>query len=371
MSRNFEHILKLELFHDYYRNGISQDFTCVPTKQCQRVIDRHQMIYRNTNNGFELLNQSTNNDINSVLALNKNTKLIFKLILKNNALLNITDLHRENGSILYFFNQKWKNVLNMKSIKLRPKLFKYKVNLSRDVPVELTVKDSFGNEIISKIVNGKSGTYETEINFESYRSGIYHFTLVNQDTIVQQEQICIDNQLFSEQPLGLIEIQKFTHQLVPKNYSYSFISKSVPWTFCLNQRKKNNDATYRIEQKEPSVSNNRYSEINFNFEEKTDDKKQTSIVFESGHFNKVGEFTAMPIPFYEEAVQLQLVQYEQEYDKPSKPSKPSKPKKPRDGHGHKQHHHDKPKPKHKGKVLIKKLAEPSIYNLKPEVFIYI
>jgi hypothetical protein len=367
VNRNFKHILKLELFHNYYRNGISQDFNCAPTDQCQRLIDRHQMIYRNTNNGFEILNQSTKDDANSAVLLNKNIRLIFKLRLKNNALLNITDLHRENGSVLYFFNQKSKNVLDMKSIKLRPKLFKYNFNLSRNVPIELTVKDSFGNEIISKTVHSKSTNYETEINFESYRSGIYHFTLLNQDTIVQQEQICIDNQLFSEQPFGLIEIQKFTHQLVPKNYTYSFISKSVPWTFCLNQRKKNSDTTYRIEQKEPSVSSNRYSAINFNFEEKTDDKKQTSIVFESGHFNKVGEFTAMPIPFYEEAVQLQLVQYEQEYDKPGKPNKP------KHGRDHRQHHHGKPKPKpkHKGKVIIKKLAEPSIYKLNPEVFIYI
>ena len=91
MNIFYKVLFKVHLFHNYYKSGISDDFTVFPSPDCKKVLNRFGLLFRQTRRGFSILYglHDNKNTAELVKPLNSDFILSFYLKAKKNILLNL------------------------------------------------------------------------------------------------------------------------------------------------------------------------------------------------------------------------------------------------------------------------------------------
>ncbi|MBD3421967.1 MAG: hypothetical protein GF398_17790 [Chitinivibrionales bacterium] len=109
MMIRYKTLFSIDILHNFYANGASRDFALAPTDETVETLRSFDLLFRPTSRGATVLYQVQErgrNDSVRTRPLGDDALLTFKLIIRNNAFLNYTDLpidHAPN-EIYYFSN---------------------------------------------------------------------------------------------------------------------------------------------------------------------------------------------------------------------------------------------------------------------------
>lgn len=254
MKTSYQPLCKLQLEHSYYdETRDAGNFRIHPTPACQRILDHHHILFRQTENGVLLyvavIPDTKPPELFQELNL-ETLKLAFWLEVINPLFFNISALPAEHnvGKELFYFNnltdhrpshadgeplylndttskQSLGASLELLTGSLYTASFKQKVT-----DITLNLKDQFENILKSIPINEPNGLSEYRIDLADI-SGLIpgQYLLENENTPDDSYHIYYDPELRGKSIFGLIELYNTTTNLTPDSSekvisSYQFLS---------------------------------------------------------------------------------------------------------------------------------------------------
>lgn len=249
----YRKLFNINALHDYYKNGICNSLTIIPTADCLKKIKNYKLIFKQNGSSFNIVYKATDE---SGTPLIDASGLLFTFIISlnnPNELLNITHLDINTDvftskKVIHFTN----NPANSKTIThkfidyLKPQIFNYKFpfkanNLSTDI-ANLEVLDMEGNTILgswSSIPPDNDYYYYKKIDLSNYPNGKYIFRPGDSNNVQRDEIIYIDNELSNQSIFGLIEIAYDSNAL--DEYNISLIRQESYWKYFIVNKSGNID----------------------------------------------------------------------------------------------------------------------------------
>ncbi len=90
MTREYKILFKVAIKHDFYQSGQSKDFEFVPTGECVRLMENHDLLFRNNGSGFFVAFKKTNGQVQRPIG--GPLRLAFLMKLKNPSFERFTNL---------------------------------------------------------------------------------------------------------------------------------------------------------------------------------------------------------------------------------------------------------------------------------------
>ncbi len=230
MRRAYKLLFRVRLLHGYYTNGISHDFSVVPTPETARWLKDNYMLFRIDDTGFRIFyTADTKNTPDAPFIPFDAIRLRFMLLLENpGKFFNITDLTIDgkvckSGNIVEFVNNGTvSGDLNQHLIqKAEPGIFTYEfpqvVSPASASIGKLEVFDE-QNEQISisdpdthfpdpdEIHHTPDGRFFYPLDLTSYPVGVYKFKSYVDDANEAEERIYLDGQLKKMSVFGMVHI---------------------------------------------------------------------------------------------------------------------------------------------------------------------
>ena len=259
MKRTFKNILGLTLLHDYYIDGLTNDFLIVPTAATRHFLKKHRLIFRNTAHGFYMgCDNLTMAMLPRILA---GKTLSFVVKLRNTDFLNFTELLSKSGSkdIYYLHSQSKSEELTQEVVALYPPVFTHQFLAINENTKLLRVEDPEGNMRIEKTFTPEyvDQKLSASINLEGHFSGLYRFIVIdkpdeNTENIEKTESIYITYESPAKDIFGLVEITLPDFSaFVPdtyeaSQYQYQFNTKASLWEYHLLFSKDYGDHSFEI-----------------------------------------------------------------------------------------------------------------------------
>jgi len=226
----FEVVVK----HDYYTSGLSSDFTFRPSNECKSALKRFGLLFKPIANGFAVLYGARISGPLKVPVkpIDNNERFTFIMSLKNQYLLNFSELPLDNAENEIFY---FDNITNNKSstgellvvddttnkytgandvITIGANIYTYIENTINPFAVA-KILDKFDNELISKTFNNAGGKITCQFDISRLEPAVYKFWY---DGTVKQT-FYKDNRLLFERIFGIIDI--FKNNSVPADYRFA------------------------------------------------------------------------------------------------------------------------------------------------------
>lgn len=132
MELVFKKLLEVKILHDYYLKGLDEkkfsvwpsnynilyDIEIIPTVECARLLNDHQIVFKPGPRGFSLYIRVTKSDLSdnefrTFIYLSSDVKLTFLIRIKNSFFSNYTNLRLTGeGNYLYYFSNLSDNVIS-------------------------------------------------------------------------------------------------------------------------------------------------------------------------------------------------------------------------------------------------------------------
>lgn len=252
MKTRYQSLCQLQLQHRYYSNGsASHDFSMQPTPACQRILDQHNILFRQSNNGISLyvavIPETDPAELFQELHI-ETLKLSFWLEITNPLLFNILALPAEyqlGKEVFYFDNLTeypqgrsdddplYLNGSESEALGIKLQLITNSVYTVKFEPkvteTTLTLKDQFENDIETIHINEPSGIAEYRINLADISGLVAAGRYTLSDSQGHFNYFYFDPELIGKSAFGLIELYSTTKNLTPDNSekvpaSYQFLS---------------------------------------------------------------------------------------------------------------------------------------------------
>ena len=255
MQVRFEKMFAVEIFHQFYESGISEDFNIIPLNRCAALLKDYGLLFHGTAGGFAL-SYATVRDQEGLLhplkPIEENVRFSFGLQPKNPHLINYSDLPliRQTDQIYYLNNlndNQQNNLLLLSSsdtsefisqqdvLPLKPLVFPYGFETG-NASVFMEIHDEWSNPVIQKTVAVVEDRFYDLVDLR--RKGPGKFTLSIDG--VPKEQFYASDELAGKNIFGLIDI--FCDDSVPSAYQFTDPSRDhdvLPRTYVvkINNRK--------------------------------------------------------------------------------------------------------------------------------------
>jgi len=273
----YTRLFSVEIIHNYYRSGYSNDFIIVPTTECNQLLSNYGLLFKTTVYGFIVLADVSESG-NLKKTIDHDLKFTFTLLLKNPYLVNFSELPvKVETNNLYYFNNKEVNsvdVFNKVNIEL---LLNKGNNVTRDDLVNFksgtyrythsgsgTSKTStliFIDENLylpSQAVSSNNGEFNFQYDLGKYPPGRCRLE-IESNTV---DEFYSGNNLNKKNLFGIIEIftgvpddNKFiinSNQISFKQYKIAFLNRSTTWRYnVINKSGKTLDNPGIIETETP------------------------------------------------------------------------------------------------------------------------
>lgn len=99
---HYQRLFDLNIFHEYYRDGICSDFLIEPTQLCWKLVRGHRLILKNTAQGLVVL-MPVDGEQQPMFPLAENIVFTFLLKLKNSAFTSFTSLEPDYSAIAHLY----------------------------------------------------------------------------------------------------------------------------------------------------------------------------------------------------------------------------------------------------------------------------
>ena len=214
MNINFNSLFDVDIFHEYYKDGISKDFEIFPTEECKKFLKDYRLIFHATPTGFNVSYESDNYDI-PIVPIESVIKLTFILSPKNQYILNYSDLplDKKRNTVYYLTNyylelssknkelQGGECLSENDRIDYKPELFSFQYTSIKKT-LNVTVHDIEGYDVINKNIETKDNIANIQIDLRHYSPGI--FTLLIDSNEISR--FYADDSLTGKTVFGIIEI---------------------------------------------------------------------------------------------------------------------------------------------------------------------
>lgn len=263
MRRAYKILFRVKLSHEYYTDGISPDFSVVPTPETTNWLKNNNMLFRTDNTGFRVFyTADTGNELNFPFTSFEATRLRFMLLLQNpEKFFNITDLTiggktYQSGNILEFVNTgTGSQELNKHLIwNAEPAIFTYEFpqiaeSISDDIG-KLEIFNEQNEQIVlespdpDSVIPTNDGRFLYPVDLNGYPIGMYRFTTYVNNTDEEERSIYIDGQLKKNSVFGIIHIDlpassvlfdpedEEWHYTAP-DYDAVFLAKAPYWRYLM------------------------------------------------------------------------------------------------------------------------------------------
>ncbi|TND09733.1 MAG: hypothetical protein FD123_857 [Bacteroidetes bacterium] len=243
MQFQFSPLLRLNLLHGFYTDGLCTDFTIKVAKETAQLLARHQMIYRQNVSRLSVLFRSESEDVLTTPAVPLSTgdALTFVMQLNRGEFYNFTNELPARGKTFLYTND-----FAYDSDLLNNELSRYEVTITglaiaytvpKDKTLFVELQNAAGVKQYSGIHSASSeGDREFTIELPAGTTGL--FTLhISGDLNPDPENFFVEPQLLFNRPFGLIRIVNQAPDLLTydgnRDYSISFTPKESTWNYYL------------------------------------------------------------------------------------------------------------------------------------------
>lgn len=251
MKTRYQPLCQLQIQHSYYsNNNDTRDFQVHPTPPCQRILNHHNILFRQTKNGISLFVAVIPETDPAELFQQLNTdtlKLSFWLEVKNPLFFTISALPAEHqfGKELFYFDNLTDHRPNQantaplflhdstaKNLGTKLQLVTNSLYTVRFKPtiteVMLTLKDHFGNTLHNINISEPDGLTTYRINLSDI-PGLVAGRYTLSDDQGNTRHFYFDPELTGRSVFGLVELYNTTKNLTLDNTekipaSYQFLS---------------------------------------------------------------------------------------------------------------------------------------------------
>lgn len=240
MKIQFDKLFEVEIYHNYYSSGISQDFLIEPTIACQNQLKDYGLIFRQTGKGFAVFYEVAENGggiHHPLKPIVEDAKFSFLLTSRNPYVINYTNLPLATQSNQMYYlhnlnNNQQNNQLLLTSdatteflsehdlIELRSQFFQYRFE-SSNIYSEIEVIDELGKTVLQERVAIVEGLFDYPVNLTGYTPGKF---IIKIDGI-QKLEFYADDTLLSKKIFGVINI--FRNDIVPVAYRFTDVNGAV------------------------------------------------------------------------------------------------------------------------------------------------
>ena len=268
----YNRLFNLSIFHDYYEDGLANDYRLVPTFETTEFLKGGRMLFKTIPKGCTVLYRTLADESGAFINKGPDARLLFSLSMNNNSkFLNITDLDESttkkysSGHIIYLSNTpaspssdaESPEELNYQLLDfLEGRLFSYQFKLNPALAspgdVLFTVSDENNNPVpVGKKFNGdpfddtltltrsEDGSYTQLIDLRDYPKGRYTITVKNPasplDPPLKVVHFYSDELLLGKKVLAIVDIElnQATNPLYTSTWEYAirFSRKSSVWKY--------------------------------------------------------------------------------------------------------------------------------------------
>ncbi len=305
-------IWSLNFQHEFYKDGRSRDFSVKPTFTTQKMLDGKRWQYRTDDDSLDLVSSDATPQIEK--------SLHFSVYVKNTDFFHFTDINPENGKIFWFGCDN--DVVQTEQLRLVGRRFSYQYKHT-DHKILLVIHDTTGTEVLRSQGVYTGGFLEFKPELPVSKTGRFIVKVLKGKRTLSEEQIFVDSDLSSRRVFGVIELlpQRFESQI---NLKVPFESKKESWRFYFISKTENEDVLVLKDESKP-VEGNRYSTTGFKLcERPVENNLGGSEVscFETGYLDKDQKFIPQLIPAFEENKRsLTLYRYSKAIHKVQPPQK--------------------------------------------------
>lgn len=238
MSLNYYKWMDLEVFHNYFTQGVGLSFRLIPFSSSTKKMKNFNILPRQQKNKIEFFGgteSTTAFDISA--AFNGLNSLYFKLVVEDELFFNYTNLSfANNQSCFYLENRRNEEsaglfhtspfVSNYDVLKIRPKSFMFQLP-ELEVKIEIKTKDG---EI--KFTDEQNGVVVTNYQFDlnSFEDDVYQLWINNE----LHDTFFMSDESFSSNLFGIVKINMahiITEFNNPPQYQIKFNTRKVFWEY--------------------------------------------------------------------------------------------------------------------------------------------
>ncbi len=239
MDINFNTLIDVDIFHEYYKDGISKDFEITPSVECKELLKDYRFLFRSTPTGFNV-SYSADSEDNPVIPIDYKIKLVFYLTSRNPYLLNYSNLpiDRIKNTIYYFTNYDsetsekttlHKNedyVSSEDRIDLKSETFSMQVT-SGENEVGVSVIDIDDTAVINESFRVNKNVSHIQINLHPFSPGKFKLLIDGEET----SEFYADNKIQGKVVFGVIELFLDSDSEVPLAYEINFPLRKTYWRY--------------------------------------------------------------------------------------------------------------------------------------------
>lgn len=236
MKIQFDILFEVEIYHNYYNSGISEDFNIVPTSISQKILRNYGLLFRKTSKGFVVLYEYVLEleQKHPLKPIEENIKFSFILQSKNPYLINYSNLpldkkpnqiyrlhnlndNQQNGNLLLTSDDTINHVSQNDRIEIKPQLFQYSFE-SLNETAEMEILDELRNPVPKSKRNVAivDGILNYLVNLQSFAPGKY---ILKVDGDQKLEFYSSDELVGKNNVFGVIDI--FRNDSVPNLYQFT------------------------------------------------------------------------------------------------------------------------------------------------------
>jgi len=239
MDINFNTLFDVDIFHEYYKDGISKDFEITPSEKCKELLSDYLLVFHKTSSGFNVsFNADENN--NPIIPIDYQIKLVFHLTAKNTYLLNYTNLpiDKIKNTIYYFTNYNLgfpdQSVLHKNSdyvssedrLDLKSETFSYPVT-SEESEVEMSIQDCSDETIAAKSFLTNQNLADIQVSLSPFSPGKFKLLIDGDEEI----EFYADNKVIGKPVFGVIEIFLDPDSIIPQAFEINFPARKTYWKY--------------------------------------------------------------------------------------------------------------------------------------------
>ncbi|MDL5045436.1 hypothetical protein QQ054_05200 [Oscillatoria amoena NRMC-F 0135] len=264
----YQTLIKLELLHNFYKSGVTDDFEFVLTADIQRLMRQQRLLYRNFGCGFTILYESTQPNTPTI-EIDSDLTFVFGLGIKNpGTFYGITDLDESapstvsytNGCRMFYYTDGALADLKYKVLHaMYPERFSFKfTEKTAFKTIQVTIKDQNGTTVnaqydtagspitspytLNADNNGESGnilrTFTGFFDVSKTGSGYYTILLKREDATEKTLQVYIHDELSRSNVSGVVQLSlaKPTPPLAAKNLRIDLKRAESIWKYFIINR---------------------------------------------------------------------------------------------------------------------------------------
>ena len=242
--------------HDFYKNGVCPDLTVEPTAECQRILSRHRLWCKATENGILVISENQRTDMGDLVprvSIAENTRFTFVLKLENSYFFNITQVNQnfvqansafiftasetatpaEDGTVSIHDGALSDGAIPDNLMIVVDKVFQFPIAQSLDI-VRVAVEDEVPQELFA--LNVQPTDSSVTIDLQGFAEGIYQLrNFDSTGTEISLTRVFSSASRMTSQLFGLVQIP-YVSSLEEPIYTLNFANRQINWQYEIEVR---------------------------------------------------------------------------------------------------------------------------------------